>query len=270
VLGAVLFRVLPESPRFLAVDRQRWPELRRVLRRIGHDIPDDTEFVDPSALSASGKKGSIADLFSPAYRLDTIGLFGAFFFCLMANYIGFQLIPAVLSGPNGLGFTPPQGSQALSYFNFGGVAGAIAGALIIQRLGSRVTMLGMSALAVVSALVMAANPPDPNALLASMAMFAITGGLLNAVQTTMYALAAHVYPTEIRGTGVGTAVAVGRIGNVLAVYVGNYALDLGGASAYCASWAVTMALVLVSLAIVRRHIGRSMPEPAFAAAPARH
>jgi hypothetical protein len=41
------------------------------------------------------------------------------------------------------------------------------------------------------------------------------------VQTTMYALAANVYPTEIRGTGIGTAVAVGRIGNVLASYVGN-------------------------------------------------
>ena len=54
-------------------------------------------------------------------------------------------------------------------------------------------------------------------------MIAIIGALLNAVQTTMYALAAHVYPIEIRGTGVGTAVAVGRIGNVLAVYVGNYA-----------------------------------------------
>ena len=44
----------------------------------------------------------------------------------------------------------------------------------------------------------------------------------------MYALAAHVYPTEIRSTGVGTAVAVGRIGNVLAATSANYALDRGG------------------------------------------
>jgi AAHS family 4-hydroxybenzoate transporter-like MFS transporter len=184
----------------------------------------------------------------------------------MANYIGFQLIPAMMSGPSGLGFTQPQGSQAISYFNFGGVAGAILGALLIQRLGSRITMLGMSALAVVSALVMAANVPTPNQLFMAMLMFAITGGLLNAVQTTMYALAAHVYPTEIRGTGVGTAVAVGRIGNVLAVYVGNFALDTGGAPAYFSSWAVTMALVLLSLALVRHHIGRTSDEPAFATA----
>ena len=72
-------------------------------------------------------------------------------------------------------------------------------------------------------------------------MFLVTGGLLNAVQTTMYALAAHVYPTEIRSTGVGTAVAFGRIGNMLAVYVGGYALDQGGPPGYFRSWAMLMA-----------------------------
>ena len=94
-------------------------------------------------------------------------------------------------------------------------------------------------------------------------MFALTGGLLNAVQTTMYALAANVYPTDIRSTGVGTAVAVGRIGNVLAVYVGSWALGAGGPPGYFTSWAVLMGLVFVSLAAVRRHVprscGRSVP-----------
>jgi AAHS family 4-hydroxybenzoate transporter-like MFS transporter len=108
---------------------------------------------------------------------------------------------------------------------------------------------------------------DPNDTFALMAMFLITGGLLNAVQTTMYALAAHVYPTEIRSTGVGTAVAFGRIGNVLAVYVGGFALDRGGVFGYFTSWAVLMALVLLSLAIVRRHVPRSADLPAGQAAP---
>jgi AAHS family 4-hydroxybenzoate transporter-like MFS transporter len=73
----------------------------------------------------------------------------------------------------------------------------------------------------------------------------------------MYALAVHVYPTEIRGTGVGSAVAFGRIGNVLASFVGNEALDRGGNAAYFWSWAATMGLVLVSLASVTRHIPRT-------------
>jgi AAHS family 4-hydroxybenzoate transporter-like MFS transporter len=129
-------------------------------------------------------------------------------------------------------------------------------------------MLGMSALAVVSAIVMAMNVPSPDSLLAAMVMFAITGGLLNAVQTTMYALAAHVYPTEIRGTGVGAAVAVGRIGNVLAVYVADAALSRG-IPEYFLTWAITMTLVAISLALVRRHIAPTAPAPMYAAAPAR-
>jgi AAHS family 4-hydroxybenzoate transporter-like MFS transporter len=252
-LGLVLWTVLPESPRYLVGRRSRWSELRTVLRRMGHEVPPDASFSETT--SAGAARAKLSQLFTDNFRLDTMGLFGAFFFCLMANYIGFQLIPAVLTGA---GYAPIVGTNANAAFNFGGVAGAILGALVIQQLGSRTTMLGMSALAIVSALVMAATPLDPGGgTVALITMFAITGGLLNAVQTTMYALAAHVYPTEIRGTGVGTAVAFGRIGNVLAVYAGNFALDVGGYPGYFSSWAVTMALVFGSLALVRRHIPRS-------------
>ena len=147
---------------------------------------------------------------------------GAFFFCLLANYVGFNWIVAMLIGA---GFAQVDASSALAAFNFGGVGGAVLGALVIQRLGSRITLMGMSAIAVASALAMTAMPLAPPMSAGLVAMFALTGGLLNAVQTTMYALAAHVYPTDIRGTGVGTAVAVGRIGNVVASYVGAFALD---------------------------------------------
>ena len=80
---------------------------------------------------------------------------------------------------------------------------------------------------------------------------------MNAVQTTMFALAAHVFPTPIRGTGVGTTMAVGRTGNVLASYVGSWALSAGGPPFYFATWAAAMAIVFGCLAIVRRHIPRS-------------
>jgi hypothetical protein len=69
----------------------------------------------------------------------------------------------------------------------------------------------------------------------------------------MYALAANVYPTLIRGTGIGTAVAVGRIGNAMAGYVGLGAMNRG-AHAYFGTFAIAMALTFVSLALVRRHI----------------
>jgi AAHS family 4-hydroxybenzoate transporter-like MFS transporter len=251
VLALVLFKVLPESPRFLAGRRERWAELTAVMRRIGHDVPADVIYADGTGETTPKSQGPVGAIFAPSLRFDTLGLMGAFFFCLMANYIGFLLIPAMLTGA---GFPPLVGTNANAAFNFGGVAGAIVGALVIQRLGSRITMLGMSVMAIVSALTMAATPMALDATTRLIVLFAITGGLLNAVQTTMYALAAHVYPTDIRGTGVGAVVGFGRIGNTLASYVGNFALDRGGPPGYFSSWAVTMALVLGSLALVRRHI----------------
>src|SRR6185436_14647208 len=46
ILGAILWTLLPESPRYLAGRRSRWPELASLLRRLGHDVPADATFVD--------------------------------------------------------------------------------------------------------------------------------------------------------------------------------------------------------------------------------
>jgi len=248
-----LYAVLPESPHFLVLRRERWGELAALMRRFGHDVGAGASFVDPAASDAVARRASLADVFAPDLRRDTLALCASFFFCLLANYVGFSWIVAMLTGA---GFAQVDASSALAAFNFGGVAGAVIGSLVIQRLGSRATLLALSALAIVSALAMAATPLVPPLAAGLLTMFALTGGLLNAVQTTMYALAAHVYPTAIRGTGVGTAVAVGRVGNVLASYVGAFALDAGGARAFFSTWAVAMTVVLVALALVERHIAR--------------
>jgi AAHS family 4-hydroxybenzoate transporter-like MFS transporter len=256
VLAVLLFKILPESPRYLASRRERWSELIAVLRKIGHDVPPDATFVEKGSVQTQKSRASMRDLFVPEFRRDTLGLFGSFFFCLLVNYVGILLLVATLTGA---GFTQPAASNALGWWNIGGVAGAIVGALIIQRFGSRVTMLGLSGLGIASAFVVAAMPLDPQSA-SLLLMLILLGGTLNAVQTTMYALAANVYPTEIRGTGIGTAVAVGRIGNVLASYTGNFALDIGGPPAYFSSFAIGMIIVFISLAIIRRHIGSTVTE----------
>jgi AAHS family 4-hydroxybenzoate transporter-like MFS transporter len=250
-LAVGLIKVLSESPRYLAGRRDRWPELRAVMRRIGHPVADDVQFVEGERAVTS--HASVRELFAPALRRDTFALVGAFTSCLLAIWVGFLWIPAMLTDPQ-VGFSQPDASYALSLFNFGGVAGAIGGALVIQRIGSRLALLGMSALAVLTAMVMAAMTLDPREPFKTLLMFALSGGLLNAVQATMYALAAHVFPTKIRGTGVGTTVAVGRVGNVLASYVGSWVLSAGGPPLYFSTWAIAMTLVFMFLAVIRRHI----------------
>ena len=87
-------------------------------------------------------------------------------------------------------------------------------------------------------------------------MLGVTGAAINAIQTTLYALAAHVYPTAVRATGVGTAVAFGRIGGVMSSYAGEWALAAGGSGAFFALMAGSMAVVFICLSLVGRHVPR--------------
>ena len=168
--------------------------------------------------------------------------------------MGTNWVPTMLVGN---GFDVGTASYGLTAFNVGGVVGAILGAMSIMRLGSRISMLTMAAGAVAGAVVLAVMPIGPQNTFQVFAMLGWTGGLINAVQTTMYALAAHVYPTSIRATGVGTAVAFGRIGGVLSPSVGQMALDSGGASGYFRIIAMTMTRR------VRRARGRRPPYSAL-------
>jgi AAHS family 4-hydroxybenzoate transporter-like MFS transporter len=77
VLGAVLLKVLPESPRYLARHRDRWSELAALLRRLGHHVPADSAFVDAAEKAV---RVSARELFVPEYRRDTLALCGSFFF----------------------------------------------------------------------------------------------------------------------------------------------------------------------------------------------
>jgi AAHS family 4-hydroxybenzoate transporter-like MFS transporter len=227
VVAMVLWKVLPESPKFLnpAID----------------------------STPASTSRGKIAALFHDGFARDTTALWASFFFSLMVNYVVILLLPALLTSA-AIGFSQPTASRALAMSNYGGVAGAVLGALAVQRVGSRIAMLGMSIGAVACGIVLASWPLDPRQSFGLLAIILVAGGFMNGVQTTMYALAAHVYPTAIRSTGVGTAVAIGRIGNVLAAYAGSLAIDRGGPPGYFGLWSALMLLVFAALACVKRHV----------------
>ena len=233
-----------------ASNRPRHPGRRRVHRSCAQP-----------AATAPVKSISIGSLFGPTFVRDTLAL------CALVLLLPdgqLRRHPAAAGDADcagrrlhAAGRQPRAGDVELSAAS----RAPSSARCVIQRLGSRITMLGMSAGAIVCALVLTGTRIDPSDTGLLMVMLLLTGGLLNAVQTTMYALAAHVYPTDIRSTGVGFAVAVGRIGNVLAGYVGAYALDQGGPPGYFTSMAVLMGIVFVSLAAVRRHVPRTTGAP---------
>lgn len=249
VLAGLLFYLLPESPRYLARHPSRRPELAQLLRRMGHEIGDHTVINDLAERPA--RRAPVAALFQPDLRRDTVALWGSFVSCLLAVYLGFSWLPSVLTGA---GFTPAVASNGITAFNLGGVVGAIGGGLAFSRIGSRIAMLAMTAGAVAGAAALSLLTIDSSmARLPLFALLTLSGGLINAVQTTMYALATHVYPSAIRATGVGVAVAVGRVGAILSGYAGAWALDRGS-SVYFGLMAATMCVCFVMLSTVRHHV----------------
>jgi AAHS family 4-hydroxybenzoate transporter-like MFS transporter len=253
VLAALLWTILPESPRYLARQPARWPELTLLLGRLGHTFPPGVAFVDSHERAV--ERASVRSLLVPEYRRDTLALCAAFFFCLLSVYTGTNWVPSLLTSA---GFDVATANYGLTAFNLGGVVGAVLGAIVFARLGSRITMLAMTAGAIAGSVLLASAPISGQSTFAVLAMLAWTGGLINAVQTTMYALAAHIYPAGIRATGVGTALAVGRIGGVVSTFAGAQALESGPSQMF-ALIAVTLSVVFVALALVRNHIARHEP-----------
>jgi len=248
-VALVLGWLLPESPRFMARDTRRWQELTAILARIGRPVAIGAQFVDSGEQTV--KRASLGALLTREYVRDTLLLWCAFFSCLLAIYMGFNLLPAMLTNA---GLDISVASRGIAAFNLGGVAGAIGAALIIQRVGSKSTMVIISILGIAGALVLRSMHLDAVSVVTVIGMLALTGGAINAVQTAMYALAAHVYPTAVRATGVGAASTIGRCGAIASAYVGNAAIEWGGSATFFLAMATTVTVTTVALLLMRRHI----------------
>jgi AAHS family 4-hydroxybenzoate transporter-like MFS transporter len=85
-----------------------------------------------------------------------------------------------------------------------------------------------------------------------LACLGLNGLLANAVQTSMYALAAHVYPTGVRSTGIAWSATIGRVGGLIASLFGAVLIQAGRGPYWYAS-AIAMTLAFMALAGVRSH-----------------
>ncbi len=247
--GLVLLLALPESPRYLARHSEKRERLVRILVRMGHAIAPG------SVLSAASEEkdrqaGSIPALLERGLLRDTLGLWLAFFACLNGVYLVFGWLPSMLTAQ---GLDVATASSGLAAYNFGGVLGVALIALTVTALGSRRPLLWGSLAGCASAVALRFIPMTPggdHTLL--IAGIGLNGLFANAVQTTMYALASHVYPTRLRATGIACAAAVGRCGGLLSSLSGA-AIIAAGSGAYLAFLAVAMAVTFLGLALVRDH-----------------
>ena len=246
----LLFFALPESPRFLARHRERWPELSLFLSRLMARPACDTLYTDQTEERLEQHKG-FAALLKPDYRRDSIALWCAFFACMLAIYSAFSWLPTMLILA---GLDTRVASLGLTAYNAGGVLGALLCALAIARFGSRAPLVACCAVGAASAFFLARLQlyAHPSLLIF---VLGIHGLFVNAVQSTMYALCAHVYSTVVRATGTATAVMFGRLGAVTSSFAGTTVLGIAGPSGYLIMLGSVMILVLIAIGSVRSHVG---------------
>jgi AAHS family 4-hydroxybenzoate transporter-like MFS transporter len=258
----MLWTLMPESPRFMTRHRESWPRLRTLLARMGRPLPEGITFFDAAeqrALQAASQRAGLLAVFRAGLGRDTLALSAAFFMCMLASYSAFSWLPAMLASQ---GLPLAVASSGLTAYNLGGCLGAIGCALLITRVGSRRALLVASFGAAASALAMRGVDfsTHTGALIVGLG---VHGLFVNAVQATMYALCAYVYPTEVRATGTATALSLGRFGAILSSFVGAAVITSGGATAYLGLLGGAMACVLVALMAITRHIpGRARTRPA--------
>jgi len=258
VLLAIAFVfVLPESPRFLARLPRHRAALLALLRRCGQHIDASSELI---AERARAVHAPLAELFGAELLHDTLALWVAFFFCLLASYSLFSWVPTLLMGA---GFPLSMTSLGMTAFNLGGMIGGVAGGWLIACLGSRAAVLGLAGAASLGAVALGVLPLDVHAIRLAMLALLIEGFFIGGLHNGLYTVAAFLYPPFARATGIGAASGTGRIGAVLSSFTGVLALQLGGSSGYFWLVAGACALALVGSALVRRHVPRTLKAQPF-------
>jgi len=250
VLGVVLLLVLRESPVWL-LRKGRVDDARDVARRV---LDKDIELAEEqSDAETSGR------LFSGANLRLNVGI-GLSFAALTAIVYGLgSWMPSFLTAA---GFTLEQALRASFAFNACSIAGALAAGWLVRVAGSRATMLGSTGLTVVLlvgfglALENVAGTPSFAARFGVDALAAGVGAFASVAVTTLYAMAAILYPPEIRSSGIGLGTTMGRIGGILMSFVGGYLLDFADGSAIILFGVLALCGLLATTAgwLVREHV----------------
>jgi AAHS family 3-hydroxyphenylpropionic acid transporter len=156
----------------------------------------------------TGERGRIGDVLSQGRAARTLLLWLSFFLGLLMVYLMLGWLPTLLAG-NGL--THAQAAGAQIGFNVGGgIAALWIGSLLEGRWRSSSIVVTFLALPLFL-LALGQSPPQLTLVLP---LVLALGCAVLAAQAFLYATAPSLYPTAIRGIGVGAAVAVGRIGSI--------------------------------------------------------
>jgi len=222
LMAGVLAIWLPESIRLLTV-RGRTEGIIRILRRINPALSfsSDTEFVLRQEMrEANANRFRPARLFLEDRTASTILIWLCLFMNTLAlNYLN-NWLPTLTTET---GLPEAQALRAAAFLQVGGMLGVITLGFLADWLGFFRVLAGSFALGGIFigliGWVGAAFYPLAGAIF-------VTGFFNIGGQITLAALAATLYPTDLRSTGVSWAHGVARVGSLLSVQLAGILLAL--------------------------------------------
>lgn len=224
LLTPLLFIALPEAITTLTRPGADRAVALRELRRLepafrAEDLPTDR------GAGAIVRKATVRAIFSDGMALGTL-LLWVFVINLGEFYALQSWMPTILAD---LGHTPQMIVAATSLVTVGGIVGGIVAAFIVGPFMDRVSpyaalaaLYGAGFLFVMGIGITLHAPTNLLLLATFLAGLCVSGG-----QKSVIALAAVFYRSEMRSTGVGWALGVGRLGGIAGPLLVGWALTAG-------------------------------------------
>ncbi|MFI8558561.1 3-(3-hydroxy-phenyl)propionate transporter MhpT [Pseudomonas putida] len=154
-----------------------------------------------------GDDGLLNQLFGPGQVSRALLLWVACFFTLTVLYMLLNWLPSLLIGQ---GFSRTQAGAVQILFNLGGAAGSfLTGRMMDRGHAARAVFIAYAGMLAALAGLGLSSSFGLMLLAGFTAGYCAIGG-----QLVLYALAPTLYPTQVRATGVGASVAVGRLGSM--------------------------------------------------------
>ncbi|TVZ15981.1 MFS transporter [Maribacter sp. MAR_2009_72] len=162
----------------------------------------------------------VNQLLSKHYKLSTIQLWIALFFAFGCLYFLISWIPKLASNA---GLSMELAIYSGTVFNVGAFFGCVIQGYISSKIGLKKTIaIFLVVTAVLMAIFSVFIGSDFVLIVFGLLGFALQGGFVG-----LYAVAARMYPTEFRTTGVGWAIGAGRLGGVLGPALGGVLVGMG-------------------------------------------
>lgn len=208
----LFYIVVPESLAFL-VQKGRHASVEQVVYKLtrGRVSVQSHEYV----LTEEARRGfPVRKLFQDGRAFSTIMFWISFFMCLLTMYGLTTWLPQLMAKA---GF--PLGPSLASLFalNLGAIAGGILGGRLADRYGAKRVIVISFFIGFVSIFLMAFKPP----MFLLYLLLCVAGGTTIGTQVTSNAYVSQFYPQEMRSTGIGWSLGIGRLGGILGPTIGG-------------------------------------------------